>query len=374
MRILVLNTDYPVFTEWLYRSNPGLEAKSYEEQQRARMDSLFGVADFYSRNLRNLGHESWTITADNERLQRTWAGEHGLPLPPRFRWKIARKKRLIPWLLRDPDTSWFYAILAEQIRWYRPDILLNLALVQIDADFLKKMRESAKLLVGQVASPFTMREDYRNYDVILSSLPAFVETFRDAGIPAELHRLAFEPSILERLGRVDETTPVSFIGSLSHMFQERIYWLEYVCSHVPVRVWSAHIENLAIDSPIRAAHAGTVWGIEMYKVIRGSKITLNHHIDVAGPHANNLRLFEATGAGSLLITDSKQNLNQLFEPEREAVVYRSAEECVEKIEYFLKNDKEREAIALNGQKRTLRDHTYRIRMEELLLILHKYLA
>lgn len=374
MRILVLNTDYPVFTEWLYRVHPGLETKPYEEQQRARMDSLFGVADFYSKNLQNLGHESWTISADNEYLQRAWASEHGVPLPPKFAWKLTRRKRIIPWLVREPDMSWFYDVLAAQIRFYQPDVLLNLALVHIDAEFLSRMRGSAKLLVGQVASPFTMRKDFHNYDLILSSLPGFVEKFRAAGIAAELHRLAFESSILEKFGDVKQTTPVSFIGSLSNAFQERIRWLEYVCSHVPVRVWSARIENLAIDSPIRAAYAGTVWGIEMYKVIQGSKITLNHHIDVAGRHANNLRLFEATGAGSLLITDWKENLNQLFEPAREVVLYRSAEECVEKIEYYLKNDKERETVALAGQKRTLRDHTYRVRIEELLAILQKYVS
>lgn len=36
-----------------------MENQPYENQMRVRMESLFGVADFYSSNLRTLGHEAW---------------------------------------------------------------------------------------------------------------------------------------------------------------------------------------------------------------------------------------------------------------------------------------------------------------------------
>jgi len=54
-----------------------------------------------------------------------------------------------------------------------------------------------------------------------------------------------------------------------------------------------------------------------------------------------------------------------FEPDVEILTYRDQEECVEKVKYYLKHDDEREQIAQAGQKRTLRDHTYRMRMEKL---------
>ena len=58
MRILVLNADYPRFLAWLYRRQPGLENASYATQMAARNASLFGVADFYSKNFAALGHEA----------------------------------------------------------------------------------------------------------------------------------------------------------------------------------------------------------------------------------------------------------------------------------------------------------------------------
>ena len=78
-----------------------------------------------------------------------------------------------------------------------------------------------------------------------------------------------------------------------------------------------------------------------------------------------MRLYEATGVGSLLVTDAKQNLAELFEPASEVVTYRDADELVERVRHYLANEDERRAVAAAGQARTLRDHTYAVRMPEL---------
>ena len=46
MRWLIVNTDYPEFTEWLYVQHLGLAREPYATQWQARADSLFGLADF----------------------------------------------------------------------------------------------------------------------------------------------------------------------------------------------------------------------------------------------------------------------------------------------------------------------------------------
>ena len=110
----------------------------------------------------------------------------------------------------------------------------------------------------------------------------------------------------------------------------------------------------------------------MFQILHRSKITLNHHGDVA-PYANNMRLYEATGVGALLITDWKENLHKMFEPGKEVVAYRNPEECVELIQYYLEHDEERKSIARAGQQRTLREHTYYKRTQELLEIVQRHL-
>jgi spore maturation protein CgeB len=89
------------------------------------------------------------------------------------------------------------------------------------------------------------------------------------------------------------------------------------------------------------------------------------------PFANNCRLFEATGAGAMLLTDWKANLQDVFDVGREVAAYRTAEDCAEMIRHYLTHEEARQSMARAGQARTLRDHTYRIRMKELIDIVHK---
>lgn len=107
----------------------------------------------------------------------------------------------------------------------------------------------------------------------------------------------------------------------------------------------------------------------MYRVLERSALTLNFHIGIAEDNTNDMRLYEETGVGTLLLTDAKKNLADLFEPGKELITYLSADECIELIQYYLAHPIEREQIAQAGQDRTLREHTYAHRMRELCAIL-----
>ena len=63
LSFLILNTDYLDFLGWLYSCHPRLENEPYEEQIRIRNESLFGTADFYTSNLRNLGHQVASVNS-----------------------------------------------------------------------------------------------------------------------------------------------------------------------------------------------------------------------------------------------------------------------------------------------------------------------
>jgi hypothetical protein len=65
VRILILNADHPRFLAWLYRRQLDLENEPYAAQMAARNASLFGVADFYSRNFAGLGHVAADIHVNN---------------------------------------------------------------------------------------------------------------------------------------------------------------------------------------------------------------------------------------------------------------------------------------------------------------------
>jgi hypothetical protein len=374
MRFLILNTDYPEFLQSLYALHPGLEVESYAEQLRIRNETLFGLADFYSSNLRRIGHEAWEIYVNNEFMQKAWAREHGVRVRAGSRLASWLRHAARPWRARrSAEETWLPEILSRQIAYYRPDILLNQAMETVSGQFLRERKSNVRLLVGQHASPLPPGQDLRGYDLFVSSLPNLVDHFRQLGMPAHLHRLAFEPRVLTSLQHRAPQIPVSFVGSITDAHQSRVGLLEHVCSRCDVDLWGPGVETLPEDSCLRRRHRGTAWALEMYQILHDSKITLNRHIDMADGYANNMRLFEATGVGTLLLTDWKANLPEMFEPGREVAAYRTHQECAELIDYYMRHDAEREAIARAGQQRTLREHSYEQRMPELVDVVAAHL-
>jgi hypothetical protein len=371
VRVFIINTDYDRFTAALDARNPSLAEANYAEQLAARDATLFGVSDFYPRRLRELGHEATEVHINNERLQRAWARERGLAVASGSVWQpVARIAGVSIPVPRAP--AWLPAILRAQIEDFRPDVVLTHELQEPEIGFWRWIKARGAMLVGQIASPLPRSMNSRDFDLLLSSLPNFVERFRAAGARAELFRLGFDPIVLERLGpRPEPEHTVSFVGSVSPAHAERIAWLEAICAATDVAIYAHGADRLPKDSPIRQRNRGEVWGIDMYRVLAASRITLNRHIGIAGQSANNMRLYEATGVGTLLITDSKANLPEMFEPGREVVAYKSTDECISQIRRLTATPADAEAIRQAGAQRTLACHTYSQRMKQLVDLVHR---
>ena len=386
MRILVLNADYPRFLDWFYARQPGLKTAAYAVQMTARNASLFGVADFYSRNFAGLGHDAAEIHVNNAWLQSAWAREHGLavelaepssgsggnipgwlqrtvaPFKPMLR-PLARKIGLSPKLDKTAET-----ILLAQIEAFRPDVVLNQDAFHIDTILMRRIKGIGKpILLGQVGIAPTRGEDWTVYDLMLSQLSATVEFFRRARVRAEVNHLAFEPALLAALpARPAQDIDISFVGTVSPDHKQRIALLEAVAARYQLALFGNPPRALPTSSPLHRCFRGEVWGADMYQALRRSRITLNSHIDMAGREAGNMRLFEATGVGAFLLTDFKDNLHTLFAPEREVAAWRSVDDCLAAIDRHLADDDTRTTIAQAGQARTMAQHTYRHRAAEIL--------
>jgi len=106
-------------------------------------------------------------------------------------------------------------------------------------------------------------------------------------------------------------------------------------------------------------------GMPMYRMMGASRVGFNMHEDSKKGSVDNIRMFDVTGVGSCLLTDTGDNMPDLFEADSEIVTYSSVDECVEKARYLLDHEDERRTIAARGQARTLRDHTIRQRVEQI---------
>jgi spore maturation protein CgeB len=384
MRFLILDTYYHEPLRLVYEKHPGLELKPYTEQLEAIYNFGFGRADFLPLNLRRLGYEADQVIINAAHLQRRWAAEHGMRLPPiPLARLLARLRRAPQRLYRKfgrknvfstvhASNSWEAKVVAAQVEDINPDIIFNCELLQFAPEFLWQIKGQKRRLIGECAYPIPPDLDLRPYDLILCCVPNYVERFRQLGAKAELMRHAFEPSVLERLEPNQNPEGVAFMGSVGAAHQSRVALLEAVSQRVPLRCWASGGESLSKQSPLRERLEPPVWGYDMYRQIRRSQVTLNNHVDIAEDFAGNIRLFEATGVGTLLVTDWKANLHEMFEPGKEVVTYSTPEECAELVQYYLEHDDERETIARAGQERTLQDHTYALRMQELVDIVGRY--
>ena len=313
------------------------------------MDTHFATADAYSHNLAKAGVAAHEVVVDAAPLQQAWAREHGVDL--------------------DGD-----ALVLEQVRWFEPDVVYLQNLNVLDDATLAAIRSDGKLLVGQIASAAPDADRLRAFDLILTSFPHYVDRFRSLGVGSEYFRIGFDPRILDDLATAPPTRDLVFVGALNRLRHRRgNSTFNRAARQVPIEFWGYDLRGWPPWSRIKRGYRGQAWGLEMYRLLRDARISLNRHIAEAEGHANNMRLYEATGVGSLLLTDEGSNLAELFEPGREVVTYAGVDDLVEKARHYLAHDEERRAIAAAGQARTLRDHTYELRMQELAEILRSHL-
>lgn len=348
-RILFANVGYESFFSNLYNSRPDLAAKPYYQQKRTIIETCFGDSDYYSSAMEQHDWLAEDLFMNCAQLQKTWALEKQFP------------------------AQGYLDLLIEQIRQFCPDVLYMQELSPATASFLEAVRPFVKLVVGQIASPIPPSAHLQGFDIIFSSFPHFVERFRKMGITSYYQPLAFEPRILQRLPSTDRIIPLSFVGGISPFHGKGLQLLEEIARGIPLDVWGYGAQNLHSTSPLLQHHHGEAWGIEMYALFASSNISLNRHIDVAEGYANNLRLFETTGCGALLLTDNSRNLDTLFNIGQEIITYKSPEEAVGLAQYYLKHPEKAAEIAKAGQDRTIREHNYTSRMTKVSEILERHL-
>lgn len=100
-------------------------------------------------------------------------------------------------------------------------------------------------------------------------------------------------------------------------------------------------------------------------VYAGSKINLN--ISLRGMEGGTpLRVQEIMGAGGFVLSSFCVETAELFEEDKEIVMFRTPEELMEKTEYYLTHDGERQKIASAGQRKVLDRFTHERKLKELL--------
>lgn len=392
----ITTADYSYLQPFLAQ-HPNYKQLSYKDFYALYVQRCAGWHNNYSAHLPKLGYETLDVVFNFEYLQKLWANENGISYS---------------------NDNWVKDIITAQLRTFRPDVIFLDDLYMADGSFRQFLREVCPTpvkLIGWRASPTDDYSTLRDLDLVLTCTPYFTRQMRDHGVNAKLMTHGFEPSILELVPQTERTFDFTFMGTLflqNGYHKQRFDLINQLLEQTGLHVWGRLSEPQQISRPRQLASRvifrgnrllrdldapdtllaklsalqdrnqrgpltkstlrkhpdrfhSPVIALEYFQLLAKSKINLNNHIDCAEEYAGNIRLFEATGMGACLLTDWKINLPEMFETDVEIVTYRSAEECAEKVNYLLEHPQELAAIAAAGQRRTLRDHTYVNRAEQL---------
>ncbi|MEE8559015.1 MAG: glycosyltransferase [Myxococcota bacterium] len=161
---------------------------------------------------------------------------------------------------------------------------------------------------------------------------------------------------------------IQVIGDRTHPFIARVGRAALHRRHeAPARAavtkpWYEHEPTIRQLYPDRIHPA--LFGLDYLRLLASTRVTWNRHLEMDGAGAN-MRVFEACGVGTCMLTDHRPEVVELFEPDREIVTYKTIEECIDKARYLLEHESERKTIARAGQSRALRDHSTARRAREL---------
>jgi len=250
-------------------------------------------------------------------------------------------------------------------RFIDPQLIANLK-QQLGFRLFLYDTDSCNLFGKKRELVYFVEQELPIYDHIFSCSKTMAELFqRTNRLAASFFPFGATPIKVPQT--TDYTNDILFAGSAD---MRRIFLLESL-THLNLAVFGVKWErNETLISPQlqRCIQDKPLWGEELHQQIASSKIVLNiTRSTFYGVETGlNLRIFEALAAGAFLLTDYSDELRQLLTPGKEVETYRNTAELIEKTEYYLTHDSEREAIAQQGHAAFKERFTWKHRAEALL--------
>ncbi len=393
-KYLRIASIYPIALEAYYKHHPKISRESYATQYRHLMDQYLGLSDSYEKELSSLGVLPHVILVNAEPLQKTWAKENHI------NYQSPRQ------------------VVFQQILRFQPEVLWLNDTSLCDEHWLGELRnkvESLRLIIGNCCSPynsFTLNL-YKKCNFVLCCCQQLADELSQKGVSTHVVMHGFDETILSKVPQSNHSIKVLFTGSIlagdgfhqrrhelienllqkdidltiygavkkEHYllvrFKQILYksfkWLEKKDkAHLLRNTWlhrrilsKNYPGYMSISHNMKKKIFPPKFGIEMFHLLQEADICLNIHGDIANKDAANMRLFEATGMGSCLVTDWKANMCALFDDGSEVITYKDPQDCAEKIKWLLQHPEHRKRIAQAGQKKCLSQHSVKQRAKQL---------
>lgn len=310
-------------------------------------DSSRGVSyeyNTYHAPLVNMGHEVVLFDFMSE------LKAHG---------KAAMNQRLLDLVKREQPDAAVFALYKDEFEF----------------DTLESLRQYTKTFC--FFQDDTWRVDYTltwgpHFDLFGTPDPFGVERYKARGIENVMHVPFGANEFVFKRQECEKEYDVSFVG-VKHPYRD---WI----------VKRLEAEGIKVATFGRKWDNGRVTVEQMVEVFNKSKINLNLSNSISYDirylfsslralhdftknrkriEQQKARPFEVCGAGGFLLTYYVSGLEKYYRVGEDLAIYTSPDGLVEQVKYYLAHDSERQQIAENGYQRTLQQHTFSKRFEDI---------
>lgn len=283
-----------------------------------------------------------------------------------------------------------FEVLKKQIQHFDPDVIfVNYGKVPVEE--LRAFVKKGVFLIAWDGFVKPVVNVYGKYDLVLTCLDSIANAYHKIGTKSEILNFGFDKRVLDFVS-LEKTEHLNFVGNLAFVHAERQTFLKkLVASGLDISLYignfdqginpfsrtilreilqNKRIKFLSDVYQFQRKNKGVKYGIEMYKTIAQSVSTLNFHGDEVEKSCN-MRLFEAPGLGTCLITDDKPGLDAFFKIDEEVMVFKNDADLLDKVKYLQENPEIAHKIGLAGQKRIFKEHLWSHRVNDLLEIINQ---
>lgn len=393
MKLAIIQNLYSNYIDDFQQRNSD-KLISYESCLNVLHEESFAWNGVWGKELSKLGIEVVDIYLNYEKLNFYWCQENNVSF----------------------ENTSIEEIVFLQLKNNNVEAILNTDVKILKTPFIKKIKtlRGFKAAFAHVCSPYFSHFDLTEYNAIFSCVHHYVDLFKSYGIASYYLSHSFNPEILSKIEKYrteEKINKIFFAGGIIkgqdlHDDREKLL-ISFVENQIPLSFFSElffysklkssgvviakkaiyriiqlmrfagvpdrninkipilkeglswkFIPGDLVNNKLLSVAEKPLYGLNLFSEMQNYLISLNIHAGAARDEAANMRLFEATGVGTALLTDYKSNLSNFFELDSEVVAYRTIPEAIEKAKFLMANPSVAIEIGKAAQIRILKDHTF----------------
>lgn len=307
----------------------------------------------YVRAFRRMGHSVWVVPSERV-VPSAWTSNY---------------LRLIRRVLEWPLVHEYNNLLVEEAQRLNPHLFFVFKGRWVQPDTLRKIKSLGTVTINLYPDvSFMAHGKYLplalpEYDWIFQTKTFGLADLREklkvesaSHLPHSFDPEVHHPMVLDDYDRSIYECDLSFVGTWSPKKQKLLELVARSLPDIKLRIWGEQWEK-ANPSLSRWWQGRGSHGAEYAKALVASRINLAILSEVRkGASSGDLttsRTFQIPATGGFMLHERTKELADYFQEGRECAAFGDENELVETINYYLKNEAEREKIARAGRQRAL---------------------